>query len=306
MHYVMAKGILSAGGNMNLYRGCTHGCIYCDSRSRCYHIDHAFEDVEVKQNAVELLEDALRRRRAPCMVGTGSMTDPYLPLEAELRLTRRAMEVVERYGCGFTVITKSDLILRDLDLLCRIQKKAKCVVQMTLTTADETLCRKLEPNVCTTARRCEVLRELQKAGIPTVVWLSPILPFINDTEENISTLLDRCEEAGVRGILCFGMGLTLREGNREYFYTRLDELFPGLSECTAEKLCGAFFVEKIMICKLFMNPIDKVGKQEYSFSSRTDRVLKQAKPVRQEVLETVKQLKNSRCFPFGSISAPGF
>ena len=165
MHYVMAKGILSAGGNINLYRGCTHGCIYCDSRSRCYHIDHAFEDVEVKQNAVELLEDALRRRRAPCMVGTGSMTDPYLPLEAELRLTRRAMEVVERYGCGFTVITKSDLILRDLDLLSRIQQNAKCVVQMTLTTADETLCRKLEPNVCTTARRCEVLRELQKAGI---------------------------------------------------------------------------------------------------------------------------------------------
>ena len=231
MHYVMAKGILSAGGNMNLYRGCTHGCIYCDSRSRCYHIDHAFEDVEVKQNAAELLEDALRRRRAPCMVGTGSMTDPYLPLEAKLRLTRRAIEVVERYGCGFTVITKSDLILRDLDLLSRIQQNAKCVVQMTLTTADETLCRKLEPNVCTTARRCEVLRELQKAGIPTVVWLSPILPFINDTEENISTLLDRCEEAGVRGILCFGMGLTLREGNREYFYTQLDELFPGLSEC---------------------------------------------------------------------------
>ena len=153
MHYVMAKGILSAGGNINLYRGCTHGCIYCDSRSRCYHIDHAFEDVEVKQNAVELLEDALRRRRAPCMVGTGSMTDPYLPLEAELRLTRRAMEVVERYGCGFTVITKSDLILRDLDLLSRIQQNAKCVVQMTLTTADETLCSKLEPNVCTTAVR---------------------------------------------------------------------------------------------------------------------------------------------------------
>ena len=123
MHYVMAKGILSAGGNINLYRGCTHGCIYCDSRSRCYHIDHAFEDVEVKQNAVELLEDALRRRRAPCMVGTGSMTDPYLPLEAELRLTRRAMEVVERYGCGFTVITKSDLILRDLDLLRRINRE---------------------------------------------------------------------------------------------------------------------------------------------------------------------------------------
>lgn len=167
MHYVMAKGILSAGGNINLYRGCTHGCIYCDSRSRCYHIDHAFEDVEVKQNAVELLEEALRRRRAPCMVGTGSMTDPYLPLEAKLRLTRRAMEVVERYGCGFTVITKSDLILRDLDLLSRIQQNAKCVVQMTLTTADETLCRKLEPNVCTTARRCEVLRELQNAGIPT-------------------------------------------------------------------------------------------------------------------------------------------
>ena len=90
MHYVMAKGILSAGGNINLYRGCTHGCIYCDSRSRCYHIDHTFEDVGVKQNAVELLEDALRRRRAPCMVGTGSMTDPYLPLEAAFRPLCRA------------------------------------------------------------------------------------------------------------------------------------------------------------------------------------------------------------------------
>ena len=229
-HQKAYKSILSPQNGMNLYRGCTHGCIYCDSRSRCYQMLHDFEDIEVKTDAPVLLEAELRRKRRPCMIATGAMSDPYLPLEAEPQLTRRCLEIIGRYGFGLSVLTKSNLILRDLELLAAIHRKTKCVVQMTLTTADETLCRKLEPNVCTTARRCEVLRELQKAGIPTVVWLSPILPFINDTEENISTLLDRCEEAGVRGILCFGMGLTLREGNREYFYTQLDELFPGLSE----------------------------------------------------------------------------
>lgn len=230
MHFVTAKGILSSQNGMNLYRGCSHGCIYCDSRSRCYHMEHDFEDIEVKENAIELLEHALRRKRQKCMIGTGSMTDPYIPLEMELQHVRKALSLIERYGFGFTVITKSDRILRDLDLLRKINEKTKCVVQMTLTTCDEELCRKIEPHVSTTGERFEVLKKLQDAGIPTVVWLSPILPFINDTAENIEGILELCAEAGVYGVICFGMGLTLREGNREYFYKQLDCLFPGLKE----------------------------------------------------------------------------
>ena len=230
MHFVQAKSILSANNGMNLTRGCQHGCIYCDSRSRCYHMDHAFEDIEVKENALALLEQALRKKRASCMLATGSMSDPYIPLEDELHLTRGALELALRYGFGFTLITKSARVLRDLDLLRAINEKTKCVVQMTLTTFDEALCKKLEPNVSTTRERFEALCRLREAGIPTVVWLCPILPFINDTEENLRGVLGYCAEAGVRGVICFGMGLTLREGNREYFFSRLDRLFPGLKE----------------------------------------------------------------------------
>ena len=230
MHYKEAKGILSAGNGMNLYRGCTHGCIYCDSRSLCYQMDHLFEDVEVKSNAIPLLEAALRRKRSPCMISTGAMSDPYQPIESGLRHTRQALELIERYGFGAALQTKSDRVLEDLDLLRRINEKTKCVVEMTLTTMDEDLCRILEPGVCTTARRAEVLEILRDAGIPTVVWLSPFLPFLNDTEENLRGLLDCCFRAGVRGILCFGIGLTLRDGCREYFYGKLDEHFPGLSD----------------------------------------------------------------------------
>ncbi len=229
MHFVESKNILSAKNGMNLYRGCTHGCIYCDSRSKCYQMNHQFEDIEVKSNAIELLENTLKRKRKKCMIGTGSMTDPYLPIETEICNVRKALEIIDYYGFGFTVITKSDLILRDLDLLKKINEKTKCVVQMTLTTYDEDLCRKLEPNVCTTKRRAEVLNVLQDNGIPTVVWLSPILPFINDTLENIEGIINYCVEAKVYGIICFGMELTLRDGNREYFYKKLDVLFPNLS-----------------------------------------------------------------------------
>ena len=215
---------------MNLYRGCTHGCIYCDSRSECYGFTHDFEDVEIKQNAPELLEVALRRKRARCMIGTGSMCDPYLPLEKTERLTRRCLEIIDRYGFGAAVLTKSDLVLRDIDLFQSIHRKAKCVVQMTLTNCDEALCRVLEPNVATTRRRVEALLELKKAGIPTVVWLTPLLPFVNDTEANVRGLLAYCEEADVKGILTFGAGMTLRNGDREYYYQKLDEYFPGLKQ----------------------------------------------------------------------------
>lgn len=230
MHKVNAKSILSAQNGMNLYRGCSHGCIYCDSRSTCYGMKHPFEDIEVKINAPQLLEAALRSRRKKCMIGTGAMTDPYLPLEKELCLTRKCLELIEHYGFGAVLQTKSDLVLRDLDLLKKINEKTKCVVQMTLTTADEELCRILEPNVCTTKRRAEVLDILRDEGIPTVVWLCPILPFINDTEENIARILHCCLEAGVKGIMNMGMGVTLREGDREYFYQALNQYFPGLKQ----------------------------------------------------------------------------
>ena len=230
MHFVNAKGILSASNGMNLYRGCTHGCIYCDSRSACYRMEHAFEDVEVKQNAPELLEKALRGKRKKGMIATGAMCDPYLPCEKELELTKRCLEIIERHGFGVSVLTKSDLILRDLPLLKRIHEKARCVVQMTLTTHAENLCRILEPNVCVTKRRVEVLKTFQREGIPTVVWFCPVLPFINDTQENVRGILEACFEAGVQGILSFGMGVTLREGDREYFYEKLDERFPGVKQ----------------------------------------------------------------------------
>lgn len=226
----MAKELLSAQNGMNIYRGCTHGCIYCDARSTCYQMNHAFEDIEVKINAPQLLEQALRRKRKKCMIGTGAMSDPYLHLERELRLTRQCLELIDTYGYGVSIQTKSDMILRDLDLLKSINRKTKCVVQMTLTTFDENLCMILEPHVCTTTRRLEVLNILKTEGIPTIVWLTPILPFINDTEDNIRSLLEECGKAGVYGIITFGIGLTLRDGDRQYFYQKLDRHFPGMKE----------------------------------------------------------------------------
>ncbi len=229
MHYVESKGILSKSNGMNLYRGCTHGCIYCDSRSSVYGMNHKFEDIEVKVNSLQLLKKELRKR-TPAMIGTGAMTDPYIPLEKHLEYVRKSLQLIHDYGFGFTCITKSDLILRDLDLLKKINQKTKVVVQMTLTTADDDLCGILEPNVCPTSRRVEVLNILKDAGIPTVVWLCPILPYINDSEENINAIIDFCVDSEVKAILCFGMGLTLRDGNREYFYSKLDEHFPGLKD----------------------------------------------------------------------------
>ncbi|MBO7611559.1 MAG: radical SAM protein [Elusimicrobia bacterium] len=230
MHYTIVKTILSAKNGMNLYRGCSHGCIYCDSRSNCYNMQHQFEDIEIKSNAIELLEKTLKGKRKKCMIGMGSMTDPYIPLEKEIKSTRKALELIYKYGFGATLITKSSSILKDLDILKEINNKTKCVIQITLTTFDEKLCKIIEPNVSSTKERFETLKILNQNNIPTVVWLTPILPFINDTEENLTGILDYCIKAKVYGIICFGMGVTLRDGNREYFYGKLDKHFPRLKE----------------------------------------------------------------------------
>ena len=243
MHFVDAKGILTGNSGyygMNVYRGCTHGCIYCDSRSSCYQFTHLFEDVEVKQNAPELLEKELKSKRRKCMIGTGSMSDPYMHCEEKLFLTRKCLEIILKYGFGAAVLTKSDRILRDIDLLDEINRSSKCVVQMTLTTYDDNLCRIVEPNVCNTKRRIQVLEEMRERGIPTVVWLTPILPFLNDTEENIAAILEECVRVGVKGIVCYNMGLTLRDGDREYYYAALDKYFPGMKEKYRKRFGNAY------------------------------------------------------------------
>ena len=240
MHYVQAKSILSAQNGMNLYRGCQHGCIYCDSRSLCYQMNHPFEDIEVKENALPLLEKALKAKRKKCMIGTGAMSDPYIPLEERLNLTRGALELIRRYGFGVAIQTKSPRILRDLELLKDINDQGKAVVQMTLTTFDEKLCRIVEPGVGTTRERVEALMKFREAGVPTVVWLCPVLPWLNDTPENLLGILESCRAAGVKGILHFGMGLTLRDGDREYYYAALDRHFPGLKQRYIETYANAY------------------------------------------------------------------
>lgn len=262
MHFVEAKTLLSSRNGMNLYRGCTHGCVYCDSRSTCYQFTHPFEDIEVKRNAPELLEDTLKRRRKRVVISTGSMSDPYQPCEKELMLTRRCLEIIERHGFGASVITKSDLVLGDIDLFDSINRKAKSVLQMTLTVADDALSKLLEPNVCTTARRYEVLKAFQRQGIPAVVWMTPILPFLTDTEENIRRILDYCFDADVKGIICYGAGVTLREGDREYYYRALDRHFPGLSDEYRRRYRNAYEVNSphgVALMRLFHNECEKRG-----------------------------------------------
>lgn len=275
MHYEQVKGILSPHNGMNLYRGCQHGCIYCDSRSLCYQMNHDFEDIAVKENALELLETALKSRRNRCMIGFGAMTDPYIPLETKLEMTRKALLLIEKYGFGVAIQTKSDRILRDLEVLERIHRQAKAVVQMTLTTADEVLCKIVEPNVSTTAQRVAALKQFQVGGIPTVVWLCPLLPFLNDTPENVRQIVEASADAGVKGILNFGMGLTLRSGNREYFYRQLDRHFPGLKEQYIRTYGNAYELpspRSDALWKLFHELCEKYGiwhdnKQIFSFLS---------------------------------------
>ncbi len=230
MHYINSKSILSSHNGMNIYRGCQHGCIYCDSRSKCYMMDHEFTDVAVKENAIKLLEDKLSKKRTKGIIGFGSMSDPYMPLESKLEYTKRALEVIYKYGFGVSIITKSDLILRDLELLKKINSNNEVIVNITLTTKDVSTCKIIEPFVCDTKRRIEVLNIMHDNNIKTVVWLCPILPFINDSLDNLKYLLEECKKAHVFGIIYFGAGLTLREGNREYFYEQLDKFYPTLKD----------------------------------------------------------------------------
>lgn len=210
---------------MNLYRGCPHGCIYCDSRSQCYG-DDRFDQVKVKDRALEIIRDDLRRKIRPGVVGTGSMSDPYNPLEAELRLTRNALALLEAYQFGAAIATKSDLILRDIDILHSIQTRAPVLCKLTITTTDDDLAAKLEPGAPSPTQRLDAIRQLARAGLPVCVLLMPVLPFLEDNEANVLAVVDRAADAGARYIYP-AFGMTQRDRQRDWYYDRLEALFPG-------------------------------------------------------------------------------
>ena len=235
MEFVKAKTILSkvkygsewygVDYNMNLYRGCSHGCIYCDSRSNCYHIDN-FDVPKGKENALFILENELSKNKRG-IVGIGSMSDTYNPLEIKYEQTRGALKLISKYGFGVSIDTKSDLILRDLDLLKEINSKNNVIIKFTITTPDDKLSKIIEPNVCVSSKRLETIKILNDNGIFVGIMLNPVLPFITDKEEDIKTLVKLASEYGAKFIHTY-MGMTLRENQRDYYFNKLEEHFIGL------------------------------------------------------------------------------
>jgi len=212
--------------NMNLYRGCQHRCIYCDSRSECYGIDNFDSDVLIKSNAIDLLENELASKRVKGTIGTGFMHDPYMPLEEQVNLTGRALEVIAAFGFPVHLMTKSDMVLRDLNKLCKISR-VYAAVSFTITTADDELGRKLEPGAPLVSRRLHAMKVLAGHGIYTGITMMPILPFIEDNEENIQRIVELAHAHGASYIIPW-FGMSLRDRQRAYYYARLDDLFPGL------------------------------------------------------------------------------
>ncbi len=245
--------------NMNLYRGCQHGCIYCDSRSKCYGIDN-FTDIQVKENSLELLEKELRSKREKDTIGFGSMNDPYMPIEKELMLSRKALEIIARHKFPVHLITKSNLVCRDMDLLKEISK-VYAAVSVTITTPNDVLSRQIEPGAPLSSARFEAIRNLSSAGIYCGITLMPVLPYITDDPRNIEQLVVRAKEVGA-GYILGSMGMTLREGQREYYYEQLDKKFPGLKE-NYMVLFGHDYScnvpEHIKLWKLFQETCRKVG-----------------------------------------------
>ncbi|MCL2142300.1 MAG: radical SAM protein [Methanimicrococcus sp.] len=251
MKYIPAKKMIlpAASGSdlfgnthtMNIYRGCSHGCIYCDSRSECYksgRLDDDFSEIYAKENALLLIEQELKARRksSPKMIiGTGSMSDPYNVCEAEFELTRSALSLFNKHKCGISVITKSALVTRDIDIYSEIQSHSPVNIGITITAARDDVCQKIEPNVSTTSDRLNAIKELADADIFSGIHMNPVLPKITDTIENVKTIIEKAAENNAKYVLCYGFGLTLRDGNREYYYENLDKHYPGLKEYYTKK-----------------------------------------------------------------------
>ncbi|MCP4425380.1 MAG: radical SAM protein [Chloroflexi bacterium] len=245
--------------NMNLYRGCQHQCVYCDSRSECYQIEN-FSDILYKENAIELLENELARKRVKGTIGTGSMNDPYMPIEAKIKLTRRALELIARFRFPVHIITKSDLVLRDLDLLRRIND-VYTAVTFTVTTTDDQLAKKLEPAASLPSARLRAMKILAENGIYAGVTMMPILPFIQDNEENIAQIVIQAHEHGASYILP-SFGVTLRDRQRIHYYDKLDRHFPGLRQRYERQFGNQYFAPANNYEKLkavFKNLCDRYG-----------------------------------------------
>lgn len=211
--------------NMNIYKGCCHGCIYCDSRSNCYQIID-FDRVRIKENSTETIKRDLKSKRTKGVVGTGAMSDPYNPFEKNYMLTREALKLIDENRFGVSIATKSDLITRDIDILKKIQSHSPTLIKMTITTYDDELCKKIERNVCPTSDRLKAIKQLSDNGIYVGVLLMPVLPFINDNEENIKNIIKSAYECGAKFVFSYGLGVTLRQNQREYYFEQLRRIFP--------------------------------------------------------------------------------
>jgi DNA repair photolyase len=214
--------------NMNLYKGCSHGCIYCDSRSNCYQIKD-FDKVKIKENVIEILQKEIKSKRKKGVIGIGAMSDTYNPFEKKLQVTRKALALIESNGFGVSIETKSDLIVRDIDIFKKINEKADVILKFTITAADDKLSKIIEPNVCETSKRLAAMKKLSDEGIFVGILLTPIIPFITDSEENIKKIIELSAKNGAKFIYSIG-GVTLRENQREYFYSQLDKNFPRLKQ----------------------------------------------------------------------------
>ena len=248
--------------NMNIYRGCNHGCIYCDSRSICYQ-NPDFDRVKVKEDALRLIRDDLKSKSFKGVIGTGAMSDPYNPYEKDLRVTRNALELINAYRFGVGIATKSPLVARDVDILGDIKSHSPVMVKMTITTGDDGLCKKIEPGVAPSSKRFEALGQLAEAGLFCGVLMMPLLPFINDTKENIEEILVAAKGAGAKFVYP-AIGMTLRQGNREYYYQKLDALFPnsGLKEKYIKTYGNRYQVTSLKVKTLwpfFVSTCQKLG-----------------------------------------------
>lgn len=270
MEFIKAKTILSkvkygnewygVDYNMNLYKGCSHGCIYCDSRSNCYHIEN-FDIVRGKENALYILDHELSKKREKGVIGIGSMSDTYNPLEQKYEQTRGALKIISKYGFGVSIDTKSDLILRDLDLLKEINSKNNVIVKFTITTPNDELSKIIEPNVCVSKKRLSAIKTLTDNGIFTGIMMNPVLPFITDKEEDIKELVRLASKYGAKFIHTY-MGMTLRENQRDYYFDKLDRYFIGLKEkyikYYGEKYnCPVLNYKRLY--KIFTDECDKYG-----------------------------------------------
>lgn len=212
--------------NANVYRGCTHGCIYCDSRSECYRIED-FENVTAKTNAPDLIRSELSKKRSKALIGTGAMSDPYIPLEKSRRLTRQVLEAAEAAGFPVHITTKSDLILRDADVLQSIALRSRASVSFTITTCQEEISSWIEPHAPSPMARLAAMQSLASRGIYTGVLLMPVLPFVLDNPDNVMTVARQARLHGASYIIPH-FGVTLRDRQRSYYYAKLAERDPGL------------------------------------------------------------------------------